>query len=363
MSGFNHRMVTLAREAAGLTQTALAHQVGISQAFISKIENGFEEPTRKLQSEIANACGVPPEFFEQEEGVLGESLVDLYHKKRLTLPAKPLRKANAIANVCRNEATRLLRTVEFDSSAPFPDFPIHEYESPEEVARRVRALWRIPPGPLPNLIALIEATGVPVYIVDLEHEKLSAMSMPGPGGIHVIVLNRRLPASARRFALAHELGHLVMHAVHPGDDMEREADQFAAELLMPASDIKRELMNLRFSMLGGLKMKWRVSFAALIRQADSVGAIPKSRYKALNVELSELPNGRKREPGEFPAEEPRFIRKVIEFFESDLGYTRKELEKLLIVTADRLASEYYGEQVGPKVVPVNRRPRNLMAVR
>ncbi|MBF6169093.1 ImmA/IrrE family metallo-endopeptidase [Streptomyces gardneri] len=363
MSGFNHRMVTLAREAAGLTQTALAHQVGISQAFISKIENGFEDPTPKLQSDIADACGVPSTFFEQVEGVLGESLVDLYHKKRLTLPAKPLKKANATANICRNEATRLLRTIEFENTAAFPNFPIHEYGAPEDIAQAVRALWRVPAGPLPNLVALIEAAGVPIYIVDLEHEKLSAMSMPGPGGLHVIVLNKRLPPSARRFALAHELGHLTMHAVHPGDDMEREADTFASALLMPASDIRRDLANLRFSMLGSLKMKWRVSFAALIYRAHAIGAINSSQYRNLNIHLSKLPNGRKIEPGEFAEEEPRFIKHVLGYFESELGYTHRELQQLLIVTAERFSDQYLGEQSTPKSVPVNRHLHSVAAAR
>ncbi len=347
-------MVTLAREAVGLTQTALAHKVGISQAFISKIENGFEIPTQVLQDEIASACGVPSEFFEQSEGILGESLVDLYHKKRLTLPAKPLKKANAIANICRNEATRLLRTVEFEDSAPFPNFPIHE-RAPEEIAQAVRALWRIPAGPLPNLIALIEAAGIPVYVVDLEHEKLSAMSMPGPAGIHVIVLNKRLPPSARRFALAHELGHLTMHSGQPGDDMEHEADRFASAFLMPQEDIRRDFSNLKFSMLGNLKMKWRVSFAALIYRAHAIGAISSTQYRNLNIQLSKLPSGRKTEPGEFAEEEPRLLRHVLEHFESDLGYTRDELQQLLLVTPERLSVQYFGEAFVPRPVSINRR--------
>ena len=92
---FSPKMVTLAREAAGLTQHSLAHEAGVSQAFISKIEHGLEIPNDSVLERMSMACDVPIQFFRQDEEIIGESLVDFFHKKRLTLPAKPLRKANA----------------------------------------------------------------------------------------------------------------------------------------------------------------------------------------------------------------------------------------------------------------------------
>src|SRR5689334_19353270 len=132
-------MVTLAREAAGLTQNSLAHQVGISQAFISKIEHGLEIPNEGVLEQMGAACNVPVQFFHRDDEILGEGIVDFFHKKRLTLPAKPLRKANAVANINRMEAMRLLRPLEFDAR-PFPAFSIDDYP-PDEAARAVRATW------------------------------------------------------------------------------------------------------------------------------------------------------------------------------------------------------------------------------
>lgn len=357
---FNFRMVTLARDAAGLTQTALAHQIGVSQAFVSKVENGFEIPTDDLTEKLASACTVPPAFFHQEDTILGEGLVDLYHKKRLTLPMKPLRKANADANKCRLEAMRLLRTVDFDDAKPFPEFPINDFNSAEGVARAVRALWRIPAGPLPDLVALIEAAGVPVYSMDLGHDKLFAMSMPGTVGRHVIVLNNRQPASMQRFSLAHELGHLAMHNGLSSDEMEQQADQFAGALLMPKEDIQRDLSNLRFSMLGGLKLKWKVSMASLIYRAHEIGCLGERQYRNMNIQLSTLPGGRKNEPGEFTPEQPRLLRHVLDHFVDEFGYTREQLQELLVITPDRLASDYFGESNSPvRPVAVDRRLRSV----
>lgn len=338
---FNPKMVALARESAGLTQQALAHAVGISQAFISKIEHGLEIPGHDILENMGNACDVPVDFFYQDDEILGESIFDFFHKKLLTLPAKPLRRANALANISRMETLRMLRAIEFADARPFPVFPADDY-APEEAAQAVRATWRILPGPLPNLVALIEATSTPVFVVDLMHEKLAAISMPGVADSHVILLNSRLAPSARRFALAHELAHLVMHCGTASRDMERDADAFAAELLMPASDIRSELRGVRFRDLGALKPRWRVSLAALIRQAHHLGEISDRQYRTFNIQLSSLPGGRKNEPGEFEPEQPRLMRHVLEHYQQELGYTYEDILEAMVVIRRRLNECYFG---------------------
>jgi Zn-dependent peptidase ImmA (M78 family) len=338
---FNPQMLTLAREAAGLTQHALAHEAGISQALVSKFEHGLETPTGVVLEGMAFACGVPVEFFEQDEPVIGDSIVDFFHKKRLTLPAKPLKKANALANMTRLEVMRLLRSIEFNDARPFPYFPIDEYE-PESAAEAVRAMWRLPAGPCPNLVALVEAAAIPVFTMDLGHEKLSAISMPGLADRHVTFLNAALPASAQRYALAHDIGHLVQHVGTASPDMEREADIFAAALLMPPRDIRPELRGVRFRDLGSLKARWRVSLAALIRQAHRLGEISDRQYKTFNMQLSNLPGGRKHEPGEFDPEQPRLIRHILDHYQDEVGYSLDEIRKVMVVTTERLNQCYFG---------------------
>jgi Zn-dependent peptidase ImmA (M78 family)/transcriptional regulator with XRE-family HTH domain len=353
---FNPLMLTLAREAAGLTQGALAHAGRVSQAYVSKTEHGLEQPTPGVLEKFAEACSVPTEFFEQQDEILGDGLVDMFHKKRVTTPAKPLRQANALANIARQEALRLLRTVELDDVRPFPVFPIDEYDSPEEIASMTRATWRIPKGPLPDLIALVEAAAVPVYLLDLGHEKLRAISMPGLVGRHVIILNSQLPPSARRFALAHEIGHLVIHNGVGSPAMEIEADAFASALLMPAGDIRPRLRGVKFRDLGPLKALWRVSLAALIHRAHQLGEISDRHYRTLNIQLNKLPGGRRREPGEFEPERPRLLQHVLAHFQQELGYTGNDLTKLLVVREETLQERYFGQPQRALRVVSNDRP-------
>lgn len=350
MADFNAHMLTLAREAAGLTQAAVAQHAKVSQSLMSKIENGFETPSWDFRVKAAELCGVPVEFFDKYEDLPSDTVFDIFHKKRVTLPQKPLRKANANAKKLRLETGRLLRGIETPTTRPFPNLPLDSHDSPAEVAALTRAMWRVPNGPLPNLVEAVEATGTPVIVADLEHEKLRALSMPGIKGdnAHVIALNSRLPASAQRFALAHEVGHLVMHDGVSTPEMEKEADDFASALLMPAAEISPQLRNVRFRDLGELKRRWRVSLAALIYRAHALGLITDRHNTTLNIELGKLPGGRKREPGEFEPEHPTLIREAIKAYREEFDYSVEELCALMVVTRNRFCGQYAPEAVEDK---------------
>jgi hypothetical protein len=56
-----------------------------------------------------------------------------------------------------------------------------------------------------------------------------------------IGVNTRHSLVRQRFTIAHELGHFVMHSKHGADEhSEREADVFAATLLMPPDILRKE---------------------------------------------------------------------------------------------------------------------------
>ncbi len=94
------------------------------------------------------------------------------------------------------------------------------------------------PGPVPDIVAVLEHAGALVITRDLDSDLLDAVSQWAEGGQPLLLVNTRAPGDRRRFSLAHELGHLVMHdEPGTGSTQEKQADAFAAEFLMPASDI------------------------------------------------------------------------------------------------------------------------------
>jgi Zn-dependent peptidase ImmA (M78 family) len=84
-----------------------------------------------------------------------------------------------------------------------------------------------------------------------------------------------------RWTIAHELGHLTMHAVPSSGDLEQQADEFAAEFLTPKAQVLPDLHALSFARPPALKVHWRVTMKALIHRADSTGAI--SREQAVRL--------------------------------------------------------------------------------
>ena len=57
----------------------------------------------------------------------------------------------------------------------------------------------------------------------------------------VILINATSPTDRKRLTIAHELGHLVLHSVDVTEELEIEANWFAAEFLMPAEVIRPQL--------------------------------------------------------------------------------------------------------------------------
>jgi hypothetical protein len=100
----------------------------------------------------------------------------------------------------------------------------------------------------------------------------AALEPVGDG--HQIVLRGATSEQRRRFTIAHEIGHFILHphrlAPQRGGDpgntawqqQEREADQFAAELLMP-EDLVREAVVLHGADSARLADQFQVSRSAM----------------------------------------------------------------------------------------------------
>jgi hypothetical protein len=72
-------------------------------------------------------------------------------------------------------------------------------------------------------------------------------------------MNSTVPGDRYRFTLAHELAHLVLHNHPAGDEeMETEADEFAAEFLMPAKEVRPYVAAPSLGRLGRAKAHWKV---------------------------------------------------------------------------------------------------------
>src|SRR5690606_12170407 len=95
--------------------------------------------------------------------------------------------------------------------------------TPNEAATMLRAAWRMPIGPVRNLLRWVESAGVIVVEEDFGTHRIDGMSQ-WAGDHAVIILNTVLPTDRKRLTIAHELGHLVLHSQYVDLDVEEQAN-------------------------------------------------------------------------------------------------------------------------------------------
>jgi len=77
----------------------------------------------------------------------------------------------------------------------------------------------------------------------------------------VLTVNADHARTRQRFTIAHELGHLVLHAEGTDDHSEREADQFASALLIPRQMLRHAVAETQD--IDVLRRRFNVSREAL----------------------------------------------------------------------------------------------------
>jgi len=352
----NPEMVILAREADGLTQTQLADRVGIAQGKLSRLESqpGFVSVDQTFVRRLSEELGRTSSFFTRPgRRHSGTGVTEIYHRKRESTPKKQLARLHATIDTIRIHVEELLKHIDLHSEYTFPHIDVDdplETQEPADIARLVRATWRVPSGPVNNLTELVEGAGGLVFNLDFETTLLDAVSRWYPGLPPMFFLNSKLTGDRYRYTLAHEVGHMVMH-IRPNAMMETQADTFAAELLMPAAEISPSLRNVTLPLLARLKPYWKVSMAALLKRAGDLGRLTPNQQRYMWSKFSAL-GFRTREPQELdiPVERPTLLRSILDACTTQMGWTTRDLETHLLTSESRLRPIYFRDQTSLRVV-------------
>jgi len=338
-------MLTVARESRRLTQTQLADEASFSQAEISKFETGLKVPTEEQVQRLATHLLYPASFFYLSESIRDFGSLCIYHRKRKSAPEGSLKYLLALVNIKRIQIKQLLKAVESAAEYQFERLDVAEHGSAAKVAQALRAMWKLPPGPVQNIIRTIENAGGIVVLHDFGTDKVDAISQWLPGMPPLFLVNNRVPADRLRFTLTHEIGHIVMHE-YMTEDMEREADEFAAEFLMPERDIKSQLYDVSLVKLASLKPYWRVSMNALLKRAGDLGTVTPRTKSYLWMQMGKR-GFRTHEPVEIPPERPSLLAELIDVHKRNFGFGPRELAETMHATESDVLREYFApESIG-----------------
>ena len=336
---FNAEMLKLAREAREFTQSDLAKNADVTQALVSKIENGLiVNPSDEVVQKLSDAVRFPSGFFYQTFKLLG--LPHFHFRKRAKLGSKALAHIGAIINIRFQHISKLLRSYDGHVEKPIPHYDLDETGlTPERVAERLRSYWMIPRGPIANVVELIKSAGGIVVLCRFGTNLLDGISFRSEGLPPLFFMNRDVSGERFRFSLTHELGHMVMHSVPEDDEkMENEAHRFAASFLMPAAEIRPYLSTPKLSALGQVKAYWKVSIKALIKRAHDLKLVTDNQYRWLNVQYTKsFSTG---EPLPIELERPNRLRSMVEYHLRELHYTIQELAAFLSINKEDLERAY-----------------------
>src|SRR5438477_5859525 len=208
---FNRDMLQVARAARGFTQGELAERAGVTQALISKLENGLTtDPGPETVHALSEALRLPPSFLYSNEKPVG--LPPFHFRKRARLGAKVLGRIEAQINIRRIHLTRLLKSYEKEPYREFPSIDLAKNQwAPRDAAQFLRGYWMIPRGPIENLTEIAERGGVIVVSFNFDTALMDALSFRAPGLPPLIFMNSAVPGDRYRFSLAHEIAHLTLH--------------------------------------------------------------------------------------------------------------------------------------------------------
>lgn len=340
----------LARWLRRATQKAVSENSGLSQAYISKLENGFETADDADAELLERALNVAPGFL-RDTGARS-SLPEHFYRKRASLLVGDQRWIESVVSLARRGIASLCESMDIEPLFDLPQVPLgpETLQTPAGAAQSVRRALMIPDGPIRNLEAVIESTGTIIIPIYGAPAKFDAMASPATvdSPWNLIFYNPDMPGDRLRFTLAHEFGHLVMHRTLT-PECEDEANQFGFELLAPQKLIGPHLRNLDLHRALQLKNIWGVSIGSLVYQAHQQNRITESRYKSLQVMISKK-GWRRDEPGSVEKPTPALFSDIVAAHREDLGYSWDDIGQLFGVSGHEFQSQYTAPEYGLRVV-------------
>lgn len=310
-----------AREARGLTQSALADIAGIIASRISHYEQGRHYPDQQTAADLADKLNIPIHFFyrlpRQETNER-----QVFWRSKLAAKAAE-----------RNRVSRrfdwLLDTYRFlDQQIQLPDAVIPSIDRIqsiehisddmiEDAADNLREHWNLGRGPISNLVSVMEAHGCITSVQTMNDDYLDAFSEWNPSFQRpFIFLGADKTSYARRlFSASHELGHMILHRfISPKEyeskrlhsKLEKQADLFASCFLLPAETFTADIYSVSLDALRGLKHTWLVSISAMIMRLHHLEIIDDKGKQRAFMQMSRR-KWRKQEPGDEPTshDQPR----------------------------------------------------------
>ncbi|WP_301010465.1 helix-turn-helix domain-containing protein [Anaerotignum lactatifermentans] len=318
-----------ARTSRRMSISDLSEELEVSKQLVSQYETGKTSPSMGKLNEISKILKYPVSFFYKPIPKNESASSVVFFRSNKTAKVKSKNAAKEKMEIFCEIVSYLENYV----NLPETNLPKMEYEnedlmplSVEEIenyAMGLRKAWGLGVGPIDNLMVEVQKNGIHVSKISLKLEKIDAFSV-WMNNKPYIFLNDDKNTNARiRFDIAHELGHLLMHAdYYTNEDFEKspikeklelEANMFAGAFLMPRQTFEKDVFSSSIDHFIQLKYKWKASIASMIYRCEALGILSNNQIKYLKDQMTKRSYWR-REPldNEMPVEKPFMCKQAIQ---------------------------------------------------
>jgi Zn-dependent peptidase ImmA (M78 family)/DNA-binding XRE family transcriptional regulator len=360
-----------ARVVKMLNQRELADLVGVSRQAISAFEQGDKSPDVETAYRIAKALEQEISYFVASDLPRFGS----FSARFLRAFGQDTIKRNLMCDVLGDWFVQTVKYLDGHLNFPplilpeaMPQAPSGRYaeEEIEKAAEDCRKAWGLGPGPISNILSLIENKGISVCRVEAPGAKIEAFSFWSGSRPFIFLSSDKDSAVRARFDAAHELGHLILHRGVGVDELENpktlkviesEANRFAGAFLLPRSTFPNEVFTARLDAFIDLKRRWKVAIQAMIYRCKDLGVIDEDLFINLYKQMSKR-KWRTREPldDELPLEQPRLLRQATDLLihhhrrHPDQILTEVNLSRTILSRILNVAEDTFDAEV-PKDVP------------
>ncbi|WP_337189375.1 XRE family transcriptional regulator [Phenylobacterium sp.] len=323
-----------AREGRGFTLDTFAEALGVTRQAVAQYENGQIAPSGDVLGRIISETAQPLSFFTSVPARAGElrapfwrslKRMEQHHRRRIA------RRLQWAADICALvERFVELPSVDFPVIAFDPD--VADEEDIERAAEATRDHWGLGRGPIRDLAALLERKGAIIVREPVACEAMDAVSCWIYARPFVLLSEEVISGPRDIYNLAHELGHVILHATvdlnsDNLDRIEKQANRFASAFLLPRESFSNEVLGSSLGYFETLKRRWGVSIAAMAYRCKDLDIFTDNQFSYLFKQMN-WKRIRKVEPLDdaFPVNTPSVLADSMRMLVEHGVYTREQIE-------------------------------------
>ncbi|MBT2787597.1 MULTISPECIES: XRE family transcriptional regulator [unclassified Halomonas] len=280
VDGFQGQRLNQLRMAQNLTLAELGEQIGRSSSTVSAWEKGTQLPEVESFDRLCHVFHVSRMWFLKPGPPVVQESQRPYFFRSQASAHKQARERSQLYLAWLQEISEFFQDAMEWPEVNVPmldadDCRLISDEEIEDIARECREAWKLGSAPIPNVIQVMENSGIICTRATLGHVKMDGVSHVSvlDGRPYVLLAEDKANAIRNRFDAAHELGHVVLHSKIPAaqyakkelyDLLEGQAHRFAIAFLMPPESFAQEVVWPTLDNLLSLKTRWKVSVASMI---------------------------------------------------------------------------------------------------